>query len=197
MELLLRRDDATEGRTIGRLCAVPDEFLCYTLEDRVRLTGPKVQGQTAIPEGRYEVVITRSQRFGRMLPLLLNVPDFTGVRIHPGNTAEDTDGCILVGQSRLHDSILGSQLAMADLQARIAGALARRDRVWITVENAFTTPDVGSETHGALQSGQQADPTTGDSKTDSAVGPTGGDPRTAEAPQGSSAARVSGTPQGD
>ena len=134
MELLLQRDPTVDGTTLGRL-SVDGIFLAWTLEDRVRETGPKVQGQTAIPAGRYRVVITKSQRFGVMLPLLVDVPGFTGIRIHPGNTAEDTDGCLLVGQSRGHDSILGSRLAMAALQPLIAGAIARGQQVWITVEN--------------------------------------------------------------
>lgn len=141
MDLTLRREPTVDGCTLGQLLH-GEEFLCWTLEDRVRLTGPKVQGQTAIPAGRYEVVITRSQRFGRMLPLLLNVPGFDGIRIHPGNTTEDTDGCILVGQGRLHDSVQQSQLALQALQARIAGALARGDRVWLRIENAGDTTTV-------------------------------------------------------
>lgn len=134
MNLLLQREPSVNGATLGRL-SVDGVFSCWTLEDRVRAIGPKVQGQTAIPAGRYAVVITKSQRFGVMLPLLVQVPNFTGIRIHPGNTAEDTDGCILVGQSRGHDSILGSRLALAALQPQIAGALARGQQVWIEVQN--------------------------------------------------------------
>lgn len=141
MELRLRRLDSTDGRTIGELL-LGDQHLCFTLEDRLRLVGPKIQGQTAIPDGRYEVVITRSVRFGRMLPLLLDVPHFTGIRIHPGNTAADTEGCILVGQGRLHDSIAQSQLAMQAVQALIAGVLARGERVFLTIENPSETASV-------------------------------------------------------
>ena len=92
MELRVERTDFSETSTIGKLY-VDDQFECYTLEDKVRPV--KIKGKTAIPAGRYEVIVNFSQRFGRMLPLFLNVPNFEGVRIHPGNTAADTEGCIL------------------------------------------------------------------------------------------------------
>jgi hypothetical protein len=133
MELQLARVLSPVDCTIGRL-SVDGLFECWTLEDVVRL-GTKVFGQTAIPAGRYRVDITRSQRFGRMLPILLAVPGFEGVRIHSGNTAADTEGCILVGQDKEHNSIVGSRLALAALQPKIAGALARAQDVWITITN--------------------------------------------------------------
>jgi hypothetical protein len=139
MDLLLRRDPSDAVCTIGRLF-VNGVFECFTLEDIVR-DGPKVQNQTAIPPGRYRVDITHSPHFDRMLPLLVDVPGFTGIRIHAGNTAGDTDGCVLVGGSRAHDSIRGSQLALAALQPKIASAAARDEPVWIEVLNAErTTP---------------------------------------------------------
>jgi Steigviridae/Suoliviridae L,D-carboxypeptidase/transpeptidase len=133
MELMLQREPSADGCTIGKLL-IDDAFECFTLEDIMR-DGPKIADQTAIPPGRYQVVITTSNRFGRMLPLLVGVPGYEGVRIHPGNTAADTSGCILVGQSRANDSILSSKLAMEQLQRKIAGALARNQDVFITVVN--------------------------------------------------------------
>lgn len=133
MTLTLRREDLSATRTIGRLY-VEDAFACFTLEDPVR-DGPKVMHETAIPVGRYRVTITKSRRFGVMLPLLLDVPEFTGIRIHAGNTAEDTSGCVLVGLSRSHDSILSSRLALAALQPQIAGAIVRGQQVWVDVRN--------------------------------------------------------------
>lgn len=96
MELLLKRIFLGETYTIGKLYVDGVKF-CDTLEDKVRPYGEKVYGETAIPYGEYKVIITYSQRFKRPLPLLLNVPMFEGIRIHPGNTAVDTHGCILVG----------------------------------------------------------------------------------------------------
>lgn len=131
MQLLLEREPSAAGCTLGRLY-VDGKHECFTLEDAVCI-GPKVPGQTAIPAGRYRVTITLSNRFQRMLPLVEDVPNFTGIRIHPGNTAADTDGCILVGQGRAVDSVTGSRLAMAALQPKIAGAEVRNEEVWMEV----------------------------------------------------------------
>jgi hypothetical protein len=139
MELLLLREPSADGCTIGKL-SIDGGFECFTLEDIIR-DGSKITHQTAIPPGRYPVVITMSTRFGRMLPQLVGVPGFEGIRIHPGNTAADTSGCILVGQSRANDSISSSRLAMEQLQRKIASALARSEDVFITVVN----PAVGRE----------------------------------------------------
>ena len=106
MELKLVRDVYTKKSTRGLLIA-ESCFFCYTLEDVTRAAGSvKVPGLTSIPAGRYEVVITYSNRFKRMMPLLLNVPGFEGIRIHGGNTSEDTEGCIIVAKSALSDDMV-------------------------------------------------------------------------------------------
>lgn len=107
MELTLNRKLKLENKTIGELYIGSKKF-CDTLEDKVRLTwsllpfrkllGVKLWGKTAIPAGRYQVVITYSERFKRRLPLLLNVPQFESIRIHGGNTEADTEGCPLIGK---------------------------------------------------------------------------------------------------
>jgi hypothetical protein len=103
MELQIKRTDFSEESTIGEL-SVNGVFECYTLEDKVRPV--KIAGKTAIPSGRYEVIINFSQRFQKQLPLLLNVPNYEGVRIHSGNTAANTEGCILVGETKT-DNFVG------------------------------------------------------------------------------------------
>ncbi|MEO8992307.1 MAG: DUF5675 family protein [Nitrosospira sp.] len=103
MELQIKRTDFFEECTIGEL-SLNGVFECYTLEDKVRPV--KIAGKTAIPSGRYEVIINFSQRFQKQLPLLLNVPNYEGVRIHSGNTAADTEGCVLVGETKT-DNFVG------------------------------------------------------------------------------------------
>ncbi|MDP2006058.1 MAG: DUF5675 family protein [Rubrivivax sp.] len=122
MQLKVVRQTFTENSTIGQLY-VDGQFECYTLEDVVR--PEKIYGETAIPAGRYAVTINVSARFGKRLPLLLNVPEYTGVRIHPGNTKADTLGCILVGQTKSADSIGASRAAFAALMPKLETAAKR------------------------------------------------------------------------
>lgn len=97
MNLLLIRYIYTSKSTIGNLI-IADSIYSHTLEDVVRAPGAlKVYGNTAIPSGRYKVQVSYSAKFGKLLPEILNIPNFSGVRIHGGNTPADTLGCILVG----------------------------------------------------------------------------------------------------
>lgn len=131
MKLTVRRLELTGQSTIGRL-AVDGVDFCWTLEDVVR-AGPKVPGQTAIPAGTYAVQLTMSNRFKRVLPLLLNVPGFEGVRIHPGNTAADTEGCILVGLGHVDDGITDSRKAFDALFARLQATDARGESISLEI----------------------------------------------------------------
>lgn len=131
MKLTVRRLELTGQSTIGRL-AVDGVDFCWTLEDVVR-AGPKVPGQTAIPAGTYAVRLTMSNRFKRVLPLLMNVPGFEGVRIHPGNTADDTEGCLLVGLGHADDRITDSRAAFDALFARLQAADARGEDISLEI----------------------------------------------------------------
>lgn len=157
MELTLRRLDFSPSRTIGEL-DVDGAFECYTLEDRVREDDPatpedegrKVPGQTAIPAGRYRVRLTVSERARRgglwsprpdgVLPLLEDVPGFTGIRIHAGNGPEHTEGCILVGRGRTAEAITQSRPALTALMGRLQEAVDRGEAIWITITNERGVP---------------------------------------------------------
>lgn len=139
MELILKREIAPSSpRTFGKLY-VGNVFCAHSLEDQVRevegepVESWKIKGETAIPRGRYKVTITPSNRFKRDLPLLHDVPGFTAIRIHPGNTEIDTEGCLLVGADRTATALLNSRLAFVELMADIQDALNHDEEVWITV----------------------------------------------------------------
>ncbi|MDE3022318.1 MAG: hypothetical protein KGI54_10695 [Pseudomonadota bacterium] len=119
MKLLVERIEFTDKSTIGKL-SIDGEFFCYTLEDVVRKE--KVFGETAIPAGTYKVSITYSPHFKRELPLLANVPNYEGVRIHPGNTDADTEGCILVGSTKNVNFIGNSRTTFELLFAKLKTA---------------------------------------------------------------------------
>lgn len=97
------------------------EFECMTLEDPVR-TGPKVPGDTAIPAGSYVLTIDWSDRFQRKMPHILDVPDFTGIRIHGGNDVHDTKGCPLTGCERFGDTVRHSRDAFLRLLPKLVTA---------------------------------------------------------------------------
>jgi lysozyme len=144
MELKLLRDVCGAEFTLGKLF-VDEEFDCYTVEDAVRPNGQKVPGKTAIPEGRYNVVVSHSPRFRRDLPLLQNVPNFQGVRIHPGNTAKDTEGCIIPGKIRNADGVGQSRVAFDKLFAALRAELAAGREIWMSV----TTPQTAGQSAAA------------------------------------------------
>lgn len=138
MRLKLERTWCGPICTIGTLY-VSGKAECFTLEDvrREKKDRPvgdwKVPGETAIPAGVYNVIVTPSQRFKRDLPLLENVPGFSGIRIHPGNTAEDTEGCILVGLAKGPNSVTESRRAFEALFKKIKESLGCGEKVTIEV----------------------------------------------------------------
>jgi hypothetical protein len=142
MELLLKRSVKTDLSTIGKL-SVNGKFLCLTLEDKDRdlvktmaandISKIKEHAKTAIPRGRYEIILNQSTRFKRELPLLLDVPGFAGIRIHSGNTAEDTEGCILVGNNQQANWIGESRKAFEVLMVLLKGRFGK-EKIYITIE---------------------------------------------------------------
>lgn len=133
MRLTLKRTTFTTQSTIGELF-VNGIRQCFVLEDIVRKPGAaKVPGKTAIPAGTYPVTITYSNRFRQLMPLLGNVPGFAGIRIHSGNTAADTEGCLLVGTTQSKDFVGNSRAAYAVLYAAIKNALDAGQPVTITI----------------------------------------------------------------
>ena len=122
MKLILTRIARKAEYTIGRLEDENGMKVCDTLEPTWRdYKGGelKIPRKSAIPEGTYRVVITKSQRFGRYLPLLVGVPGFEGVRIHSGNTSRDTEGCILVGHNLQVGKVLWSRITLEKLMKLI------------------------------------------------------------------------------
>lgn len=136
MELCLYRYRIGTDYTLGKLI-LADTFFCYTLEDPDRdleKGGIKFPGQTAIPKGRYQVVIDWSDKFRCLALHVLNVPQFEGIRIHAGNSPEDTDGCILVGLEILCDRLVKSVAALKMVSCHVLSALLRKEEVFITIE---------------------------------------------------------------
>lgn len=159
MELILKRIAKKKNYTIGKLYISPkpsdegktettvegnsdnnkptEEYICDTLEPRWRdyKNGAyKIKGKSAIPEGRYAVVVSWSPRMKQWLPILLGVPMFSGIRIHAGNTANDTEGCILVGQNLKVGMVLNSRIWLNRVKKIIVEAKNRDEAVWITIE---------------------------------------------------------------
>jgi hypothetical protein len=131
MKLELVRKSFTDKSTIGKLY-INDVYECMVLEDVVR--DSKIPGETAIPYGEYEVKITYSPRFKRDLPLLLNVPNYEGVRIHTGNTSKDTEGCLIVGQIAGQDIVWQSKMAFNALFPKLKAAQDRGEKITIEVK---------------------------------------------------------------
>ena len=159
MELVLKRIAKRKAYTIGRLSIVEpvlDEYLAGSKEtyfsdtleptalelkttvskEAVLRSPEKAQSLKpfAISEGRYAVVISWSPKFKAWLPILLGVPNFEGIRIHAGNTAKDTEGCILVGKNREVGKVLDSRKWLYELKQKIVEAKDRGEAVWLTIK---------------------------------------------------------------
>ncbi len=133
MDIEIKRIFTGPEYTIGRL-SLNGRYFCDTLEDSVRAPGEKIPGKTAVPAGRYKVVMNASPRFGRVLPLLADVPGFTGVRIHAGNTAADTQGCILVGFNQIKGRLTASRATEKRLCEKLLPAAQAGEDVCLEIK---------------------------------------------------------------
>ena len=152
MELILERIAKRKTYTIGHLYirqqvmdeylpGTEDQYFCDTLEPTWRDYAHgayKVKGRSAIPDGRYAVVISWSPKFKQWLPILLGGPEFNkqwqGIRIHAGNTAKDTQGCILVGRNQRVGEVLESRKWLYELKQKIVEAKDKGEAVWLTIK---------------------------------------------------------------
>lgn len=143
MELNVKRIARKDGYTIGRLF-INNEYFCDTLEDTDRglkdtmqvneILAKKVKAQTAIPTGKYDVILTFSPRFKRVLPLLLSVKGYEGVRVHAGNTNKDTEGCLLVGENKAKGQVINSRATLEKLMSILLECEKRKEKVTILIE---------------------------------------------------------------
>ena len=146
MRILLQRHALKAGYTIGRM-EINGRYFCDTLEDTDRglresmtedeIAALKVKGATAIPTGTYRIDMqTRSPRFRRVLPRLVSVKGYAGVLIHSGNTAADTEGCILVGENRERGKVLNSRATLERLLVFLRAAQAEGEEIELTIPRA-------------------------------------------------------------
>ena len=142
MEIQVNRIARKDGYTIGRM-SLNGEYFCDTLEDTDRglnssmqeseILAKKIKAQTAIPTGKYDVILTFSPRFKRVLPLLLSVKGYEGIRIHAGNTTEDTEGCLLVGENKAKGQVLNSRATLEKLMSVLLECEKRKEKISITI----------------------------------------------------------------
>jgi hypothetical protein len=143
MKLTLKRHETNAHRTFGTLMAEDGHRLCYVLEDAVRevegepVSSWKIHGKTAIPAGEYQITLEDSPRFGPDTLTVNNVPGFSGVRMHAGNTESDTEGCPLLGMEVTPTGIMGgtSRPAVSLVKQVVQQAIRRGEVVLMTVVN--------------------------------------------------------------
>lgn len=135
MVLLLKRKYLADTYTIGDLY-IDGVFFANTCEDKVRDLSKekKVYGETAIPYGTYRILWTYSPKFKRYMPLVDNVPYFQGIRIHSGNTAKDSAGCILVGENKVKGKVINSRTTVNKLYPIIQKACLSKEGCKIIIQ---------------------------------------------------------------
>lgn len=142
MEIQVNRIARKDGYTIGRM-SLNGVYFCDTLEDTDRglnaamsvdeILSKKRKGITAIPTGKYDVILTFSPRFKRALPLLLSVKGYEGVRVHAGNTNKDTEGCLLVGENKIKGQVINSRATLEKLMSVLLECEKRKEKISITI----------------------------------------------------------------
>lgn len=145
VDFTLKRIAFKPTYTIGRL-SESGAYFCDTLEDPVRdlkdLNGDgdfddagegKIYGKTAIPEGTYEIVMTFSPKFNKIMPLLVNVPGYSGIRMHSGRKPEHTEGCILTGKNKIVGELVDSPLWTSMLYETLQKYIDSGYHVYITI----------------------------------------------------------------
>ena len=142
MDIQLKRFALKPTYTVGHIY-IDGKYVTDSLEPPSRyftsvmnvsaIQRKKFPDGTAIPTGTYRILITKSPRFGKWLPLLLVVPGFSGIRIHAGNSRADTAGCILPGTNCYPGHVLSSSVALRDIMSRMTAALARDEKISITI----------------------------------------------------------------
>lgn len=139
MNILIKRIAKKDNYTIGKLY-INGQYFCDTLEDKDRglkqtdniisIKAKKIFGKTAIPMGTYNVVLSYSPKFKKILPLVDDVKGFSGIRIHQGNTADDTEGCILVGKNNIVGMVTHSEDTLKALMKK----LNVNDNITLTIQ---------------------------------------------------------------
>ena len=136
MKIEVNRIFKASNYTIGEL-SVNTNYVCDTLEDKVRVVGEKVYAETAIPTGTYTLVLSYSNRFKKVMPEILNVPNFSGIRIHCGNSSKDTEGCLLVGKwdGKTENWISDSKNSYNKLYPLLEEAFNKKENITITIKD--------------------------------------------------------------
>lgn len=137
MEIDVTRIHKAEKYTIGRM-SINNQYFCDTIEDVVRVLNSyedKVYAETAIPIGRYRLVLSYSPHFKKTLPEILNVEFFKGIRIHSGNTEKDSAGCIIVGRNENVEvgKVIDSKKTMEKLMQILTPAYNKGEEIYITI----------------------------------------------------------------
>ena len=136
MKIEVNRIFKASNYTIGEL-SVNNNYVCDTLEDKVRVDGEKVYAETAIPTGTYTLVLSYSNRFKKTMPEILNVPNFSGIRIHCGNSSKDTEGCLLIGKwdGKTENWISDSKNSYNKLYSLLEEAFNKKENITITIKD--------------------------------------------------------------